>query len=114
MSKSNVGTSRWVRSAVAQLLFGAIVATGSVRGDSTEEEFFTQSVLPILEKYCFKCHSHASNTAKGGLVLDSRSGWMTGGETGPAIVARMPEQSLLIQAVRYSNADLQMPPTGKL
>lgn len=85
------------------------VAEGSA---SAQEKFFQVSVLPILQQHCFKCHSHATKVPKGGLVLDSRSGWATGGDTGPAIVPGKPDESLLIQAVRYGN--LKMPPAGKL
>ncbi len=78
----------------------------------TEEKLFYDSVLPLLQRHCFECHSHAAGKAKGGLVLDSRGGWAQGGDSGPAIVPGKPEESRLIQAVRYS--DLEMPPTGKL
>src|SRR5579872_2919915 len=80
--------------------------------DKAAEAFFNESVLPILKKSCYECHSHAAGKAKGGLVLDSRSGWATGGDNGPAIVPGKPVESLLMQAVRYT--DLQMPPKGKL
>ncbi|MEX2287850.1 MAG: PSD1 and planctomycete cytochrome C domain-containing protein, partial [Planctomycetaceae bacterium] len=76
------------------------------------DAFFTRRVLPILKERCYKCHSHSANTTKGGLVLDSRTGWITGGDSGPAIVPGKADESVLIQAVRYS--DLKMPPTGKL
>lgn len=79
---------------------------------SADQKFFQESVLPILQQHCFKCHSHATKVPKGGLVLDSRSGWATGGDTGPAIVPGKPDESLLIKAVRYG--DLKMPPAGKL
>jgi hypothetical protein len=39
---------------------------------------------------------------------------LQGGDTGKAIVPGEPGQSLLIEAVRYSNRDLQMPPEGRL
>lgn len=51
---------------------------------------------------------------KGGLTLDSRSGWQEGGNSGPAIVAGKPDDSLLIKAVRYTDKDLQMPPKHRL
>jgi hypothetical protein len=76
------------------------------------EAFFTQNVQPILKKYCYECHSHRAKKAKGGLVLDSRRGWETGGESGPAIVPGKPDESLLLSAVRYE--DLEMPPKGRL
>jgi hypothetical protein len=37
-----------------------------------------------------------------------------GGATGPAIVSGKPEESLLVKALRYSDPDLAMPPSGKL
>ena len=75
-------------------------------------KYFNEQVLPLLQKNCFQCHSHAAGKASGGLVLDSRSGWSKGGDSGPAVVAGKPNDSLLIQAVRYG--DLEMPPSGKL
>ena len=75
--------------------------------------FFDKEIGPLLERRCFKCHSHESGKAKGGLVLDSRTGWEKGGESGPAIVPGKPEESLLVQAVRYHDEDLQMPPKKK-
>ena len=41
--------------------------------------FFMNRVAPVLEQRCFKCHSHAAGKMKGGLTLDSRSGWSKGG-----------------------------------
>ena len=81
-------------------------------GDQSVEAAFNEQVLPILEQHCYKCHSHASRKAKGGLVLDSKSGWATGGDSGPAVVPGKPAESLQINAVRYQ--DLEMPPSGKL
>ncbi|MFO1448001.1 MAG: PSD1 and planctomycete cytochrome C domain-containing protein [Opitutaceae bacterium] len=76
-------------------------------------EQFVQNVLPILQQRCFECHSHESKI-KAGLALDSRAGWELGGDTGPAVRAGDPKASLLIQAIRYDDADLQMPPKGRL
>ena len=45
-------------------------------------------------------------------MLDSRSGWAKGGQSGPAVVPGKPDKSLLISAVRHE--DLEMPPQGKL
>ena len=62
----------------------------------------------------YKCHSAAEGKAKGGLTLDTRDGLKKGGETGTAIVPGDPDKSLLIQAISYKDADLQMPPKEKL
>jgi hypothetical protein len=80
--------------------------------DPAAATFFHEQVLPILKQHCFACHSHQSRKVKGGLVLDSRSGWARGGESGPAIVPGNPDESLLIEAIRRDG--LEMPPTGKL
>ena len=72
--------------------------------------FFRDKVRPILADACFKCHSHEAGKIKGGLVVDSREGLIAGGDTGAAIVPGRPEESLLIKAISYADADLQMPP----
>lgn len=84
----------------------------STMDHAATEDFFNSSVLPLLKQHCFECHSHAAGKAKGGLMLDTRGGWVKGGETGPAIVPGKADESPLIRAVRY--ADLEMPPSGKL
>ena len=48
------------------------------------------------------------------LRLDSRQGIAAGGESGAIITGRDPDQSRLIQAIRWTDPDLQMPPSGKL
>lgn len=77
-------------------------------------EFFEKNIRPILVERCYKCHSEESGKRKGGLLLDRREGWHVGGDTGPAIVPGNVDESLVIEAVRYSNPDFEMPPKGKL
>lgn len=76
-------------------------------------QFFENRIRPVLADNCYKCHSQQSEKVKAGLYLDTREGVLKGGENGPAIVPGYPEKSLLIKAVRYTDADLQMPPKGK-
>ena len=78
------------------------------------DEFFLTKVEPILRERCYQCHSHEFNKIKGGLSLDSRSGWSHGGDSGPAIVPNSPEESLLIKAINYQDPDYEMPPKEKL
>ena len=78
-----------------------------------QSEFFEGKIRPLLSSQCYKCHSAAEGKTKGGLALDTRDGWAKGGEHGPAIVPGSPEKSLLIKAVSYKDADLQMPPKGE-
>ncbi len=77
------------------------------------EDFFSARVEPVLKSRCYECHSHMGKM-KGGLTLDSRSGWAAGGDTGPAVVPGKPEESLLIKMVRWTDEDHQMPPKEKL
>ncbi len=78
-----------------------------------DADFFRKNIQPIFADHCYKCHSHSGDKIKGGLVVDSLDGVITGGDTGPAVVPGDAEKSLLIEAVRYTNDDLQMPPKGK-
>lgn len=77
-------------------------------------DFFEQKVRPLLVDRCYKCHSTESEKVKGGLYLDTKEGWLRGGENGPAIVPGDPEKSLLTKAVRYLDPNLQMPPKARL
>jgi hypothetical protein len=80
-------------------------------------DFFEKKIRPVLADKCYKCHSEKSEKVKGGLLLDTREGIRLGGDNGPAVVPGKPEDSLLIEAIHYSNKDLAMPPEkagGKL
>lgn len=76
-------------------------------------DFFVSKIEPLLKQRCFECHSHEKKI-KGGLALDSKSGWVKGGESGPAIVPGKPGASLLIKAVSHAEKDLKMPPKKML
>ncbi len=91
------------------LSWGAVSVCGGVDFD-----FFERKVRPLFVEHCYECHSTASGKSKGGLLLDSRQGWQSGGDSGPAIVPGDAEASLLVRAVRYTNPDLEMPPDGRL
>jgi mono/diheme cytochrome c family protein len=83
----------------------APAASGAAMDDV---HFFDEKVRPVLAQNCYKCHT---TEAMGGLRLDSQQGVMKGGDSGPALVANDPENSLLIKAVRQTG-DLKMPPDG--
>ena len=76
-------------------------------------DFFEKKVRPLLAERCFECHS-PEKKIKGGLRLDNKEGWEKGGDTGPAIAPGDVEKSLLVEAIRYGNRDLQMPPKKQL
>ncbi|MEZ6124199.1 MAG: PSD1 and planctomycete cytochrome C domain-containing protein [Planctomycetaceae bacterium] len=72
-------------------------------------ERFHSDVLPILQRRCMSCHSHAADSMEGGLTLDWASGWKRGGSRGPAIVPGQANDSLLVKAIQHQDADLKMP-----
>src|SRR5438067_1784665 len=94
------------------LLGSAAGLAASAEPDAVAIEFFERSVRPLLVKRCYECHS--AGDANGGLALDSRDGVLKGGDSGAAIIPGDPEKSRLIQAIRYQNPDLQMPPKNRL
>src|SRR5688572_14747756 len=64
-------------------------------------EFFEKKIRPLLVDRCYECHS-AEHKIKAGLRLDHAEGWLTGGESGPALVPGKPDASRLIRAIRYN------------
>ena len=77
---------------------------------AAREHFFEQNVRPLLAENCYSCHGDKKQ--KGGLRLDSLEAILKGGESGPAVVAGKPEESLIVEAINYEG--LEMPPNGKL
>ncbi len=87
-----------------------------VRPASADEvaslELFEQHVRPMLLDHCIRCHGPKKQQA--GLRLDSRDALLKGGDSGPAIKPGDPDVSLLVEAIRYENIELEMPPRGRL
>lgn len=98
-------------------ILAALTASGTplMAGASSEDgtAFFEKHVRPVLISRCYECHS-TEKKIKGGLALDTREATLKGGDSGPGIVAGDLEKSKVIEAVRYANHDLQMPPKGQL
>jgi hypothetical protein len=69
---------------------------------------FNAQVRPILKAYCLECHGEAA-APKGGLDLRLRRLILRGGESGPAIVAGRPDESLLVRRLQKG----EMPPRKK-
>ncbi|MEZ0277248.1 MAG: c-type cytochrome domain-containing protein, partial [Roseimicrobium sp.] len=98
------------------LLLALTVPVTAVRGDITDEQrnFFERKIRPVLVEKCYECHSAQSKKVKGGLMLDSKEATQHGGDSGPAVVPGNLSDSTLIEAIRYGNKDMEMPPKGKL
>ena len=80
---------------------------------SQQIEFFENKVRPLLIDKCFNCHGPEAKPLEGGLNLSSRKRVLLGGDTGPAVVAGSPEESLLIDVINYGDV-YEMPPDTKM
>src|SRR4051794_32632539 len=76
--------------------------------------FFEAKIRPVLIERCYSCHSAGSEKVKGGLRVDHRDGMVKGGDGGPSVVPGKPEESPLIEAIRYGDETLRMPPKTPL
>lgn len=84
-------------------------------GDDAQREaikFFENEVRPLLAKRCYECHGEKKQ--KGGLRADHIAHLKAGGDSGPALVPGKPDESPMIEAIRYKDPDFQMPPKEKL
>ena len=63
----------WIQIVPLMLLLG-VSASGQTAGDPVD--FYTTKVKPLLTAKCYACHTQ---TAMGGLRLDSREGVQKGG-----------------------------------
>jgi len=90
------------------------VALPAVEPAREHLDFFEKKIRPVLVERCYECHSAAAKKNKGGLTLDTRDGVLKGGDAGSVVAPGDPEKSKLIEAVRYKNRDLQMPPKSPL
>lgn len=75
-------------------------------------EFFEKRIRPVLAARCYECHSADAEEVGGNLLLDTRQGTRSGGETGPAVVPKNLKASLLLDALEYKS--FEMPPDARL
>ena len=97
------------------LLLGLSVARSFAADADAERaklQFFESEIRPLLAKRCYECHGEKKQ--KAGLRLDNIAHILAGGDTGPALVPGKPDESLLVNAIRYKDEDLQMPPKEEL
>jgi hypothetical protein len=107
------------------LLLGVFAAStraaDQADGETTERtvdpagaEFFKKHIQPVLAEHCYRCHSKRAIKVRADLLLDSSAGVTQGGEGGAIVVPGHPEESRLIEAIRWTNRDFQMPPDNSL
>ncbi|MGE5194832.1 MAG: PSD1 and planctomycete cytochrome C domain-containing protein [Deltaproteobacteria bacterium] len=103
----------FVRIATGTTAFLALISGAAHCAEPSAEdiEFFEKQVRPVLVETCQKCHGDRKQ--EGGLRLDSRSDVVKGGDSGAAVEPGKPDESLLVEAIRYLG-EIKMPPKGKL
>lgn len=98
-----------IRLVLLTTMLSALAAT-SVSATDVPGRFFRTEIQPVLAR-CAACHHGES--PEGGLRLDTAAGLLRGGESGPAVVAGKPDDSLLIRLVR-GTPERRMPPDSPL
>src|SRR5262245_35060062 len=102
---------RTLGSAFIAWLLAAVFSTAA-EPDARGVEFFEKRIRPLLVENCFQCHGPKKQES--GLALSTAAAIQQGGDRGQLFAPGEPDASLIIQAVRYTDDDLKMPPRGKL
>src|SRR5215831_12412078 len=93
------------------LLLAAVSSAAAQSIPANSPDFFEVKIRPVLIKNCYSCHTSSQMS---GLRVDSQEAITKGGKRGPAIVPGNPAGSLLLTAIRQTDAGLKMPMGGKL
>lgn len=74
---------------------------------------FQETVAPILERHCVRCHNDEEH--KGGLSLATSQAAIKGGDSGAALIPAKPADSLLLQYVEGDKPEMpkNSPPLSK-
>ena len=96
---------------IAAIAFCGLSTLSAQTPDASSPEYFESKIRPILANNCYSCHT---DSKLGDLRLDNAAAILKGGTRGPAITPGEPEKSLLMTAIRQTDANLKMPMGGKL
>lgn len=95
------------------LILSLVVSNFTLAAEERQTvQFFETEIRPLLAAKCYDCHGEKKQ--KGGLRVDGLERLLKGGSSGPALIAGDPDKSLLIDAVRRTDPDLEMPPKKAL
>ncbi len=102
----------------ALVLFVLLVTSAAAPAQSQELapedlEHFESKIRPILVERCYQCHGADPERIRAGLALVDAEGLRAGGDSGAVIVPGAPDDSLLVEVLRYEGP-IQMPPDGRL
>ena len=105
-------TNRIILGFILPLTLLSVVQADDEKPSQEGVEFFEQKIRPVLVQHCYQCHAVDAKNIQGGLVLDSREGTRKGGDSGPAVIPKNIDESLIIGALKFES--FEMPPKGKL
>lgn len=74
------------------------------------EQLFAHRLWPLLQSRCLACHGRDEAKIKGGLDLGNQAAALRGGDSGPALIIGDTEGGLMLTAMGWLDAELQMPP----
>ncbi len=81
------------------------IAVADVKRDTPVD--FQKEILPLLNKNCVACHNEKK--AENSLVLETPQSILKGGDSGPAVVPRKGDESLLLTVASHKDEPI-MPP----
>src|SRR5262245_40417687 len=87
-----------------------LIPMASVPDDDTTSAYL-RDVRPVLQRRCFRCHGALQQ--KGSLRLDTARAIRAGGDSGPSIVPKDPQASLLIKKITEPDPKVRMPAEGE-
>ncbi len=91
----------WADDTPADAVSSDAVAADHAAQMAKSLELFKSQVRPLLVQHCLKCHG--GEKTKGEFDLTTREGLLKGGDSGPAVVAGKPGESLLVRLIRHDD-----------
>lgn len=93
------------------IIYACAVACSTTAVAVAEPVGYARDVKPILSSRCYSCHGGLKQEAS--LRLDTGKLARKGGDDGPAVEPGNADESILIERVLETDADLRMPPEGE-
>lgn len=93
------------------LRFGLVLSLSFVTQQATADVDYLRDIKPLLAEHCIRCHGVQKQES--GLRLDNAKTMLTGGNSGPAVMAGDPDKSLILLAVQGKGDGERMPPEGE-
>ncbi|TWT56876.1 Planctomycete cytochrome C [Thalassoglobus neptunius] len=96
------------RFALLVVMSCSVASSAEQEFPSDQLEFFETRIRPVLVEHCYGCHN-SQDTAEGDLILDHRSRFLQGGQSGTTLNLEAPRESLLLRVMRHEIEGFEMP-----